>query len=185
MGHDVDATVVAIAKQKQLGSRLQNVRALSHKLYGWVARYGYRPQLAIGWALFVAAVFALLFEIAAVNGIMAPTDRQILDEVNDLSCRPEFGGNWTTCSGLHARQYPLFNPIVYSFDLIVPVLTTQQTKDWAPLTSKPSSAGDNGVRREYWPLGIIFWALAGIESLIGWIVGIWLVAIASGLVRRD
>jgi len=98
-------------------------------------------------------------------------DRRITEEVKDIACRPERGGNWTTCSSLHRHGYPSFDPILYSLDLILPVISTQQTKDWAPLTTTPcreitwSGRCQHSLEEEvmsntsgyWWPAGVLFW----------------------------
>jgi hypothetical protein len=136
VGHQEGARQVAIAKQERI-HKSTRISALLHRLYGITCRYGYRPSWLILWAIGVAVVGAVLFKIAGSTGVMAPTDRRMFEEVKDIACRPEHGGNWTTCPTLHRRGYPSFDPTVYSLDLILPVIATQQTKDWAPLTTVP------------------------------------------------
>jgi hypothetical protein len=134
----------------------------------------------------------------AVYGVMAPADRHMVEEVRDIACRPEHGGNWTKCASLHRRGYPSFDPFVYSFDLILPVIATQQTKDWAPLTTVPCrdvnvlglckqrfSKAITTSTSGYWPSGLFFWLMARAETLLGWFVGLWFVAIVSGIIKKD
>jgi hypothetical protein len=152
--------------------------ALWQKLYGRAAQYGYRPTLLIVWTAYFLTMFAVLFKIAAMAGVMAPTDRVVLKEMGEAgtACDPINGGNWTTCPALRKIGYAQFDPIIYSLDLIFPVISTQQTKEWAPLTARSSN---------YWPTGLFFWLLARIENLMGWILGLTFVAIVSGLVKKD
>jgi len=99
---------------------------------------------------------------------------------------------------LKGRKYPAFDPLIYSFDLMLPVFATQQTKDWAPLIVEPCSAINRiglctqplalGVTATTWgysPLGYFFWLIARIENLLGWILGLGFVAHVSGLIKRD
>jgi hypothetical protein len=197
IGHQEGARLVAIAKQKQI--RKSTLRsAVLHRVYGLLCAYGYRPARLIVWAAAVAALWAALFEVAARMGVMGPTDWHILAETTDIGCRPESGGNWTTCPSLHRRGYPSFDPIVYSIDLIVPVIATQQTKDWGPIVTlrcqsldryrrceRPLPDGVVSTTSGYWPLGVFFWVMARIETLLGWAFGLMFVAIVSGLVKRD
>jgi hypothetical protein len=158
--------------------------AFWQKVYGRAAQYGYRPTLLIVWAMYFAIGFAVLFKIAAMAGVMVPSDRAVFKDITETKditevgtfCYPEHGGNWTTCPALSNIHYTQFDPLIYSFDLILPVISTQQTKDWAPLTTKSSN---------YWRLGLFFWLAARMENLIGWIFGLTFVAIVSGLVKRD
>jgi len=194
MGHQEIAKQVAIAKQEQIRKH----KFIFHAKYGALCRYGYRPGILIAWALGVAVVWAAIFKVGADMGVMAPTDRHIIEDTKDATCRPEGGGNWTTCASLHSHGYPAFDPIVYSFDLILPVISTQQTKDWAPLTTRGCKSvnrfgvcqshadeGDNSNVSGYWPLGVAIWLLARSENLAGWIFGLMFVAIVSGLIKKD
>ena len=36
-----------------------------------------------------------------------------------------------------SRGYTVFNPLLYSLELILPIAGLQQTKDWAPLLNRP------------------------------------------------
>lgn len=189
MGHEDDARVVAIEKQKQkqrawfLQSRAKDlglakrVRLLSqisgHYMYGVLSRYGYRPSLLVGWALAAALMFSGIFELAEWAGVMAPTDRTIVGSAEYGKCRPHA---WATCSELRGR-YPAFDPIVYSFDLILPVIATQHVREWAPLITKP-----DGSR---WRLGMLVWILSRVENLFGWVLGLMFVATVAGFIKRD
>jgi hypothetical protein len=198
MGHYREARSVAIEKQIRLrkAGKISGPR-FWHKLYGGLSRYGYRPYLLILWALGIAAGCASLFEVGARYGVMMPTDRRILDEVKDPACRPELGGNWTKCPVLVGR-YPTFDSIVFSIDQILPVISTQQSKDWAVATVQPCSKmgcfgfcatpaepGISNTKAAYWPAGLGVWILARAENLIGWIFGLMFVAAVSGLIKRD
>jgi hypothetical protein len=197
IGLEDRAKTVAIAKQDRIHKPKRLSEAL-HRIYGWLCRYGYRPSLLIVWALLVALIGAILFQRAAVLGVMAPTDWRVIADTTDPGCRPERGGNWTTCQSLHRRGYPSFDPVVYSFDLIVPVIATQQTKDWAPATTwrcqhrnllgfcvLPLQENVISTTSGYWWLGLAFWLLARIVTLAGWAFGLMFVAIVSGLIKRD
>jgi len=197
IGHHEGAKKVAIAKQKKTRKSRRVPRVL-HWLYGISCRYGYRPTLLILWAIGFAVAGAVLFKIAGTNGVMAPTDRHVFEEVRDIACRPEHGGNWTTCASLHRLGYPSFDPVLYSVDLILPVVATQQTKDWAPLTTEPCrDTNFLGLCKEHLPQGVIsstsgywwpgglFWLLARFETVLGWIFGLLFVAIVAGIIKKD
>jgi hypothetical protein len=212
MGHQEAAKEVAIEKQRCLEAAkkiafkkqewprrsLPLLRWRLLWLYGKFCRYGYRPELLIVWALGFAVGFALIFKLGGYLGVMGPTDRRIIEEVKDGACRPEYGGNWTTCSTLKNRKYPDFYPLIYSFDLMFPFFATQQSKDWAPLIVKPCSAINRiGLCRDplapdvtattsgYSPLGSFFGLIARLENLLGWIFGFGFVAVVSGLIKKD
>jgi hypothetical protein len=198
LGHEEAVRQVAIEKQKRI-RKGKYIPALLHRLYGMLCGYGYRPGFLLAWALGVFVIGAILFKLAAVLGVMAPMDRRITEEVKDIACRPERGGNWATCSSLHRRGYPSFDPILYSLDLILPVISTQQTKDWAPLTTTPcreitwSGTCQHSLEEEvmsntsgyWWPAGVLFWLAARLENLLGWAFGLMFVAIVSGWIKKD
>jgi len=199
MGHYNEARNVAIEKQERLreAGRISGP-PIWHILYGRLSAYGYRPSYLILWALVISAVCAALFAVGArYGGVMMPTDRRILDEVKDPACRPELGGNWTTCPALVGR-YPAFHSIAYSIDQILPVISTQQSKDWAIATEQPCSSvncfglctspwkpGTPNMRAAYSLAGLGIWILARAENLIGWIFGLMFIATVSGLIKRD
>jgi hypothetical protein len=189
MGHEDDARVVAIEKQRQkrsvwlLQSRAGNFgfakrarlfsQIASHYVYGILSRYGYRPSLLVGWALAAALIFAAIFELAERAGIMSPADRAVVGSVEYDKCRPH---GWTTCSELRGK-YPAFDPIIYSFDLILPVIATQHVREWVPLVTKT-----DGSR---WRLGMLVWILSRVENLFGWILGLMFVATVAGLIKKN
>jgi hypothetical protein len=192
-GYQDGAKSVAIAKQKRTYKSKAAAQAL-HRIYGVLCGYGYQPTRLIAWAIAVAVVWAVLFWAAGWLGVMTPTDWKLVASIHHPDCRPESSGNWTTCQELHQRGYPSFDPIAYSFDLILPVIATQQTKDWAPATTlrcdrviyglcEQAAAKDAAPR--YWLLGLIFWLLARFETLAGWAFGLTFVAIVSGLIKKD
>jgi hypothetical protein len=74
-------------------------------------------------------------------------------------------------------KYPAFDPLVYSFDLILPVIATQHVREWTPLTTKADGST--------WRLGFLVWTLSRLENLFGWILGLMFVATVAGLVKKD
>jgi hypothetical protein len=209
MGYEDDARAVAVAKQDQqrkawihqYESRrvpfFRRTPLALHWLYGLVTQYGYRPSRLFGIAFVTALLFALIYAIAASYGIMAPTERAILEKVKDRVCRPELGGNWTKCAALKRQQYWSFDPIIYSFDQILPVVATQYAKKWTPMTRIACrdvgkfgicwqfAGSDQIVQSGYWIAGVLVWLLARLENLAGWVFGLMFVAIAGGLIKKD
>jgi hypothetical protein len=198
VGYQEGAKKVAIAKQQRIRKSKLAANTL-HRIYSWLCSYGYRPGRLIVWAIVVWLISAGVFELAAHLGVMTPTDWRVLADTTDPGCRPEHHGNWTTCQSLRERGYPSFDPLVYSFDLIVPVIATQQTKDWTAATSWRCRHSDRwgffcerlfeedvtSTASEYWPLGLSFWIFARFVTLTGWAFGLLFVAIVSGLIKKD
>lgn len=115
------------------------------RVYGALAGYGHRLELALGWALAVIVAGAVAFQLAWATGGMAP--------VGARAAAPEV---WTAClntarSPAHAspaacwlasepgREHEGFSAILYSVDLFLPVIELGQTRAWAP-------ARERGVR---------------------------------------
>ena len=121
-------------------------------------------------------------------------------------------GNWAWCPE-SPGEYAAFSPMAYSLDLILPVISLGQANEWGPIT--PASApnetklawwrnlwpdlkrtlaptewdivrfgwGDDGKRREF--LGLLTRLLIWLEILVGWVFSGLLVAVLSGLAKKD
>ena len=198
LGQEKDMREIAIAKQKRI--RTSN---LLHQAYGILYGFGYKPQRLLGYAAVIACLCAIIFYLAAERGVMAPTDRSVLDDPRFRNCRSDAYGNWVKCPQL-LYSYTKFNPILYSLDLMVPIFSLSQARDWAPQLVRPcvdvnslnfcrvSAAAMIAAKQPvtttlpaYWPLGTVTWIVARLENLFGWIAGFVFVAVASGLVKKD
>ena len=124
----------------------------------------------------------IVFEIAATNGWMAPTQPAYFQNERYKLCRPENGGNWTRCEQLAASEYTSFQAFVYSLDLILPLVGLQQEKDWAPIIDK--GLINTATVSVYFNGGIIARVVMWIEILFGWIASLLLVAVLSGLAKK-
>ena len=196
------ARAVAIEKQHALrrSKKITGFAGLIHDAYGLFYGYGYRPLRLATWALGFAVLAALFFWTAAEQGVMMPTDRRILDDPQYAACRAQSPANWTKCEPLQYR-YTIFNPFLYSLELILPIVGSHQTKDWMPSIILPCAesnslgicrqfAGEAGAsaiqpRPGYTVLGFAAAVLARLENLFGWLAGLMFVAVASGFVKKD
>jgi hypothetical protein len=206
MGHSSDSRTVAVAKQLRLrrAGKIQGIRRLVHVLYGWSYGFGYRPLQLAGWVAGGVLFFAIIFWFAAAQGVMVPTDRRVLDDPQLKECQRALAVNWAQCAPLQLK-YTAFNPLLYSLELIVPVIGVQLSKDWSPQLKQSCSAVDalgicwsawrpvSGrseisaaqVATGWWPLGVATAVLARVEILFGWLGGLMLLAVASGFVKKD
>ncbi len=203
MGHDEDAKTVAIAKQDQLrvagkidwrqqlrrpfstrlndgsSARFSVVGWALHGLWGQLARYGYRPLRLVGWMLCVWAIGSGLFWLGMKGGYMAPTSPIVITNGSiDAACDagPDAGDRrWTLCPKL-PDEYSTFQPMAYSLDVILPVISLQQDTEWAPVVGNAT--------RWYWP-GIGLRAVMWFEILFGWMGSLLLIAIFTNLVKKD
>jgi hypothetical protein len=178
-GYAEEGRAVAIEKQKRLRSsgKITGLRAFIHDIYGFMYGYGYRPSRLAALAAAIALAFAGIFWLAADRGVIVPTDRGILAKATKycLTTPPE---NWTKCDKLKP-VYTVFNPVLYSVDLIFPLAGFNQARDWAPSALVP------GRTDSYQLLGVIALALARFEYLFGWLAGLMFAAVASGFVKKD
>jgi hypothetical protein len=190
-GEAESAKRVGIRKQEWMHKRISNrlVRG-AHALYGFLYGYGYRPErvwrgLAIAW---IAG--AIVFQLAAWGGIMAPTDRQLLENARYEKCRD----NWATCVDL-AERHVAFNSLLYSLDLVVPIIGLDQNKAWAPITVRRCETvlgictrigtPPAGKQIGYWIPGVVAAVVARVQYVFGWVAGLILAALVAGLVRKD
>jgi hypothetical protein len=187
MGHDRDARTVAMAKQTDLlnfAKRNSGVmtwwRCVWTRLLGWTLGYGYQPWRAVViLAVLWLAGFAM-FGNADRMGIMVPNKERIyLDTAikeavlkgadprkscfNPFSPKPE--------RTAIPKEYPCFNPLVYSLDLIVPFMDLHQEEYWAP----------NGSHKQ---AGLFKWWKWG-QIVLGWVFASLAVVGLSGVVKKD
>lgn len=182
MGHDEDAKIVAIEKQKRLisaGKRDWLTKPL-YILYGELAGFGYRPLMAFFWMAAVSVFAGCMYWSAAHAGLMAPTNPLIHNNKEiRRSCAKNFAATrvpWINCTAVPA-EYTTFNGFAYSLDLILPLVDLQQERDWAPVVVD----SDN---RYLFP-GIAVRGLMWLEILFGWGMSLLLVAVLSNLVKKD
>ena len=166
-----------------------------HRAYGVLAGYGYRPADILVWAAGVWLAAALCFGIAAWGGIMAPTSavvvakQQLRAELGIAAAKSSACGirgeasserYWPQCAALPS-EYTTFNPVVYSLDLILPLVDLGQEEAWAPAATYTDATGS--VRWLEWGMAIRL--LMWLEILFGWFASLMFVAIVSRLVEKD
>ena len=120
-------------------------------------------------------------------------------------------GNWVWCAD-SPGEYAAFSPMAYSLDLILPVISLGQANEWGPIT--PASAPDRRELQRFgnlmfdilkigdprtWEwlqnpddpakwrefLGLLTRFLVWFEILVGWVFSGLLVAVLSGLAKKD
>jgi hypothetical protein len=206
-GHADAARQVAIAYEdtrRAAGNIPSPIGKLLHWLYGLLVGYGHRPLQLLRITLARWLLCAATYFTAAELGVMAPTNPRVFYEPKHESCRPENGGNWTTCLNT-PYEYTTFNPWIYSLDLMLPFVDLQQDRDWAPMKRRPCAVtksiwvtdicwqsavvakarGESFVvKPAYWISGTIVSAVMWFEILFGWAASLLLAAVLSGLAKR-
>jgi len=202
MGHDDEARAIAVFKQQRLTRRIPLlwkvaavsgvVAAISLLAFGhwwpaavvvglllvteartWLWRivfeylvsYGYRPAQGLVIALVIAMVTGWFYGQAEQNAVLAyqPTGK---DQV------------------MPAEPTAQFHPYIYSFDVMLPVVKLGVAEAWKPTRrgfilrlpwgTGQLSVGENGTQYVVW-----------MEMVFGWLAGGILLALVSGLIRKD
>lgn len=185
MGHPLEATKVAIAKQERMrraGKVGGPLAQALHILYGALAGYGYRPIYTVGWMLVVWLVAAIYFHFGAQAGYIGPTTPLINSPAIAAQVEEQCGHRfeldktpWTRCPAM-PPEYTTFQPFLYSLDLILPLVDLQQEADWAPIVEAPDRT---------LPFGAFLRWLMWFEILFGWAMSLMLVAVLGKLVNKD
>ncbi len=199
MGHEEDARAVLITKERlqrrARRARTRNpvmravLRAIDALLAGTLG-YGRQPLRALVWLTFFWVIGTGVFAFAYQNGAMKPSSPVILRSLEWTMCdieqgesrympssgqilagRANAGENQLSCfrNQPEAASYPEFNPMMYSLDVLLPVLSIGQKDFWRANSLKPTGA---------FTLKYYFF-----QSVIGWALSLLAVAGFSGLVK--
>jgi hypothetical protein len=134
-----------------------------------------------------------VYYVAATRGVFAP-NAVVPKDAKYAQCRigdqnekleSSSAGNWHRC-------HTAFNPLLYSLDLILPLVDLHQKKNWVPviLTPPPYEESKRWFRnlrpRLYSTrdLSDIVRVLMWFEILFGWGASFLLAAVLSGLAKR-
>jgi hypothetical protein len=199
LGHDEDALTVLIAKERlqrrarrrRAGNPLMLAAlAVRDSILNITVRYGRRPLYAMLWILLFWVTGAVVFAFAYNAGAMKPNVPFVLRSPEWTMCNvpdtesrymPSFGQvmngrarpgeTQLSCfrNQPEAGSYPEFNSVMYSLDVLLPVLSIGQKDYWRPDSAKPTGA---------FALRYYFF-----QSVIGWALGLLAVAGFSGMVK--
>jgi hypothetical protein len=154
-GHDRDAKMIAICRHREARKFLWlgSPRWLGNILMEVTCGHGYRPWLAAMWIMVFICIGAFAFNLGPVDRV------PLKDSVALQNGKPLQAG------------YPPFQPLLYSADVLLPIVNLQQKDYWAP-----NSESTRGYwARLYLPLHI----------LAGWFFTTLFVVGVTGLIRRD
>ena len=193
VGHESDAREIAIFKQKcRVSVRRHRARWFLKPmvrplwfLFGFAVGYGYKPQRLIFGLFAIWLGAALFYQFAAAEKIFAPTDAVVFLDSRFKHCRPP-QGNWTKCAEIQKEQfqeYSTFNPLMFSLDVILPVVDLHQENDWQPMKG--------GIVLRIPAVGTVELpdgftrGLMWLEIIIGWAGSLLLIALITGIVKKD
>ncbi len=136
-GFDSDAERVAIAKQKKRRTQLNPGARLWSWILEWTVGYGYRTWQAGIWLLGLLVIGAIVFEV------------QYSRELSPIHAAP---------------GQPDFQPVLYTLDLLLPVVNLHQRDAWIAH-------------------GATQWLVLAF-SLVGWVLTTAIVLSLSGILKR-
>ncbi|NKB54454.1 MAG: hypothetical protein GKR97_19985 [Rhizobiaceae bacterium] len=210
MGHEEEARVIRIERRRRHAEYVRyyekrpsdpvarfyrGLNSFWNSVQGKAVGYGYRPGNAVIWLVLLSFLGALFYQVAAINGIMAPTHPLIYKEaVWDGKTGPLIAPkipaachqNWvypqgktaSLCARSVPSEYSTFNALIYSIDVAIPVVDFRMQEDWSP-------------RVVDWQSGETDWAGWWVRSwewlqiLLGWAFSLLFVSAIGGIIRRD
>jgi hypothetical protein len=168
MGLPAAARDVAVAREVQLRRvgrvganapvRLRWLPRLAHRAFGLVAGYGHRPWRPIAAMVAVWLACAMVFDIAADCGAIAPAAAWQADRNGTCVAQPGQPVDWARCAEL-PPQHPAFNALVYSLEHLVPFVDLQQRRLWSAAGARAAPDGWATAAR------VVAWN----EAVLGWI----------------
>lgn len=166
-GNPEDARTIAIAKQDRLRSSGKIVRGAwtLHWLYGLLVGYGYRPMRLL-------AATASVWLICAAAYWAATNPAWFGAESHFLAPPPTVSGRATS-----APDYRNFVPLIYSADVLLPVVDLGYKEEWQPVVA--DAQGNPLVWGQ--ALRFLYW----FEIAFGWIAGLLLVGVLGNLIKKD
>jgi hypothetical protein len=117
--------------------------------------------------------------MGARNGLIGPTNAGIYTQQGLAHCgfgNSGAGTPWTQCAEMPS-EYSAFDPLVYSLDVILPLLDLKQENEWRPIVQD--------AHGEQLPFGHALRFLMWFEILFGWITSLLLVSALGKLVQKD
>ena len=82
------------------------------------------------------------------------------------------------------EAYTGFSPLMYSLDVLLPVVDLKQENDWAPMIPTPKASWPEELFT-HWTLKHVVQAFLWFEILFGWISSLMFGAVVSGLSKRS
>jgi hypothetical protein len=190
-GHAEDARLVGIAFEKRRRKRGQIkglVPRILHRFYGIFTGYGYRPIWLFYWTFGVWLVCATVYDVAARLDEFSPTNFAMYE---DPACRHQLAiaKQSAPANPVYSppcnMNYPVFSPLVYSLNVLLPVVELGEEAAWTPNSKPFSPVWWRNLVQPFSNWGNFVQLLIWLETLFGWVAGLLLVAVVSGLARRQ
>jgi hypothetical protein len=138
--------------------------------------YGYNPARILTITLLFWLSGALLYSEAYKEGFFGPTAIYFLEH---KECHNTLGNDREFCIKKIAPEYVSFNSLVFSGDVILPIVNLRQQDAWQPMNHwlKISDIG--------FPLPIPVRGFMWIETLWGWLAALILTAHLGGVIKKE
>ena len=210
MGHEQEAIGIRVERkrrqaeyarkhEKRSGTLISHgfriLTSIWNRVQDLTVGYGYRPGNAVLYLLAISAIGAIIYQAAAIHGIMAPTHPLIYKEAIweekagpieapeiPASCQRNWvypgGKNGDLCTRTMPSEYSTFNALIYSIDIALPVVDFRMQSDWSPRVVDWKSG------RHDWPgwwVRVWEWIQIG----LGWTFSLLFVSALGGIIRRD
>jgi hypothetical protein len=161
-GHEKESTEILVQKARDRikFAELSHLQKLWGRFLGYTIGFGYQPGRALIWMLGFIILGRILFGWGYERKIITPLAKEAY-VISNVETRDVL-----------RDDYPKFNPLFYSVDLFIPVISLQQKNYWVPTRDQPRCC--SVLLRYYLPVHVI----------AGWILTTLLLGALSGLIRR-
>ena len=169
-GDGAGARDVLVAKNKDKAQRTKLTRAewSWYRLFGPLIGYGHKPWLALPLALMIVLSGWVFFKEGYSHGLVTP--------LSELAYSKDNAGTRRV-----SEEYPVFNSLVYSIDVFIPVVDLHQVKYWLPNANRGSELVPTSSAALCTGGLLLFWLW--IETALGWILTTLFLVGITGLVR--
>jgi len=146
-------------------------------LLDWFVGYGYNMARAVFLLLFLVFVFGAFYNTSFGQGAIVPADKDVRKDLSSCSI-------WShhACQGIDNEAIPLFNPWLYSAEVMVPIVTFGQKAAWVPAPDVSLNLPLLG--RLEAPSNLVY-DVQLVETVLGWVEGFLLVSFVTGLIAKE
>ncbi|MGX1785986.1 hypothetical protein ACWIGM_04570 [Bosea sp. NPDC055332] len=174
-GHEEEAREIAIERRvmQRLASDMPWFRRAVSSTLHFLADYGFNPWKTVAWSGMVILIFAALYGGAALaycDGKPLCADERVFVRVLAADFVPAESDKAQAALTLY-KNYPRFDPLLYSFDTFLPLLDAGSEKYWR-VNSRTV-------------LGKVLYYLTVLEQIVGALLVSLIVTGFTGLLTRD
>lgn len=149
-----------------------------HALFGLAVGYGYFTSRALLWSVLFIALGAVIFQETWRQGAMAPAHEVMLDDPEWRAVQAADNPAALWSAAYPGRDYVAFDPVLYSFDVFLPIVSIEQEPAWAPSASRGATIAGR-------PFGYLAGLYRIFHEIMGYILSAFAIAGAARLVRES